>query len=343
MAGIRFSRLINDFIQCLEVNSATVIRLDVTARRPARIRIVAQGQTTECLVLLWTITPGGGGPGVRSPNERRIQLTNVDRLPFEPGVRTLLGGWSQEKGVFAFWDARRHIRFSQRSPSLQVMEDVLEDAGSIGIATYLRPTQEGQEVVVAVAPGSLLWYVQNGLPLHNAEGDAVSVPDLIEATPEEERYFIDSSGSEIEAARRFDLVQTMRQYRDAKFRPTVLQAYGYRCAVCRCDLKLVDAAHIVPITHPSSRDDVTNGLALCRLHHGAYDNALLGVQSSYRIVINDNAAERLQEIGLARGMEDFRSRLPDVIHVPSSLEARPAPENLRLGLEMRGWPSRLIT
>jgi putative restriction endonuclease len=45
----------------------------------------------------------------------------------------------------------------------------------------------------------------------------------------------------------------------------------------RLPLKLPDAAHIVPVTFPDSTDEVTNGLGLCRLHHGAYDNGLLGV------------------------------------------------------------------
>ncbi|MEX0612339.1 MAG: HNH endonuclease, partial [Pirellulales bacterium] len=121
-----------------------------------------------------------------------------------------------------------------------------------------------------------------------------------------------------------------------------LQAYYYKCAVCDCDLKLVDAAHIVPISHPTSTDDVTNGLALCRLHHGAYDNALLGVQSDYQIVINPERSERLHEIGMDSWLPVFTTALPQRIRVPASIEVRPFPENLRLGLELRRWPGRLI-
>lgn len=279
---------------------------------------------------------------MRPAHERRIQITNVPRLPLEPGIRTLLGGWSEEFGVYAFWDARRHIHFSQTSPSLQVDAGVLETAGTVGIATQLRPTREGREVVVAVAPGSLLWYVQYGLPLHNAESDADHVVALAGASPEEEREFLDSSGSEVEAARRYDLVETMCAYREAKFRPAVLQAYSYRCAVCNCDLKLVDAAHIVPVSHPQSNDEVTNGLALCRIHHGAYDNALLGVQSDYRVVVNPSVVLRLHELQLDVGLDAFKRNLPERIRVPSSIEARPIKESLVLGLQTRRWPTALI-
>ena len=134
----------------------------------------------------------------------------------------------------------------------------------------------------------------------------------------------------------------MRAYRDAAFRPAVLQAYSYKCAVCSCDLKLVDAAHIIPISHPRSTDEVTNGLALCRLHHGAYDNALLGVQSSYHIVVNPERSEKLREIGMHTWLPDFTSALPKQIRVPASIEARPSRESLRLGLELRRWPQSLI-
>jgi putative restriction endonuclease len=104
----------------------------------------------------------------------------------------------------------------------------------------------------------------------------------------------------------------------------------------------VDAAHIVPLTHPQSTDEVTNGLALCRIHHGAYDNALLGVQSNYSIVLNHAVSDRLKELDLARYLESFSMQLPQKIQVPASIEARPSPTNLKLGLEARRWPTRLI-
>lgn len=343
MPGIPFPELVNHFVEQLERSSATVtLARTKDVARPARMRVVTGEGPTDCIVFLWTITPGGGGRGVRPANERRIQMTNVSSIPLEPGCRTLLGGWSGESGVFAFWDPRRHTKFSRKSPSLQVISDTLETASHVGIATYLRPAMLGNEVVVAVGPDSLLWYVQHGLPLHNSESDSTAVVDLAEAKPEDERSFLDESENEIQAARRYDLVETMRAYRDARFRPVVLRAYGYKCAVCGCALKLVDAAHIVPVSHPQSNDEVTNGLALCRLHHGAFDNALLGVRSNYMVITNSDAEARLSELRLNMGLPEFKSRLPDRITLPASSEMHPEPENLRLGLQARRWPNRLI-
>jgi putative restriction endonuclease len=135
----------------------------------------------------------------------------------------------------------------------------------------------------------------------------------------------------------------VRAYRDSQFRPRVLQAFNYKCCVCNCDLKLVDAAHIVPVSHPTSNDEVTNGLALCRLHHGAYDNALLGIQSGYQIVINPEATRRLHEIKLDTGLDAFKAALPNKIRVATVKEARPDADKLKLGLQVRGWPTDLIS
>jgi len=333
MAGIRFRRLIDQFITDLERQGAVVVREQVTSERPARIRVANQ----RFIVFLWTITPGGGPHGTRPDHERRIQITNVTGLPLEPEARTIVGGWSDEADTYAFWDARRHVHFSQRSPSFQVSVQTLDQARHDGLATQNRPTRSGAEVVVAVNPDSLFWYLQAGLSLHNATVDAASVTELISAPPEAERDFLDTAGSEDATARRYDLVQVVRAFRASRFRPAVLRAYSYRCAVCRVALKLVEAAHIVPVAHPGSTDEVTNGLALCRLHHAAYDNGLLGILPTYGVSIHAQALQRLSDAQLDDGIDKFQADLPPHIHIPSSIEVRPTPQNLRRGLLARGW------
>ena len=345
MPGILFDQLVERFVRTLERQGASVLIQGNMARRPASIRVATSDGNTDCILYLWTITPGGGSGGERPAHERRIQITGVTAtgFPLKPGTRTIIGGFSPEAEVWGFWDARRHSRFSPHSPSLQVHIQTLETAGTQGIATQRRPVQTGgSEVVAGVAPDSLLWYVQHGEALHNADEDAGQVTDLIDAGPEDEAAFIDESQSPEQAARRVELVETLRRYRDAKFRPAVLQAYSYRCAVCGTALKLVDAAHILPVSHPRSTDEVTNGIALCRQHHGAYDNALLGIQSTFRIVLNTEAVRRLEEAGLHAGLDLFREALPRQITLPVEPEIRPAPEHLRLGLEVRQFPPSLI-
>ena len=88
----------------------------------------------------------------------------------------------------------------------------------------------------------------------------------------------------------------LRTERDPHFRVAVLTAYERRCAICDFDLRLEDdllgleAAHIRWHSH-GGPDRVTNGLALCTLHHGAFDRGAIGLEqaaeaASYRVVVS---------------------------------------------------------
>lgn len=345
MAGIKFSRLSTDFVVQLERLGAEVVLENDGSKRPSQLLITQPGRPRRYFVFLWTVTPGGGGPDVRPTNERRIQLTNVQGLRQGARGRIVLGGWSEEFGVYVFWDARRHVRFSQKSPSLQVGASTLEEAAGIGIATQLRPSREGTEVVVAVHSDSLLWYVQQGEPLHDTEEAAKDVAELIDPSPEVEDTILNADPAPDGAVRRRRLVETMQLYREERFRPEVLRAYGYRCAVCGYSLKLVDSAHIIPVADPRSNDHVTNGIALCKLHHAAFDTALIGVKSDYSIMINPKRVANLTTLDRIHGLEDLtlQLELPRSITLPRVIEVRPNRDYLVTGLQARHWPQDLIS
>ena len=335
-----FEVLVRQFSQDLERAGGLVLS-EPLADKPARIRVVANDRVADCLLFLWNITPGGGGATVRPASERRIQVTSTRRFPLEVGKRTIIGGWCAETGSWGFWDVMRHTRFSQNSPSFQMRVQTLERGFHDGVSTQSRKTTP-PEIAVSVSPSFLLWYVFDGTVLHNSGSDALEVPALIGADPETEREFLDASTDEAQANRRFRLVETMRAVRDAKFRPAVLQAYSHRCAVCPFSLNLVDAAHIIPVKRPHSTDEVTNGLALCRLHHAAYDCGLLGVKSDYSILLNPRAVEKLLALGFVHGLDEFRALLRQTLRHPAELEVRPRPDYLRAGMAERAWPPELI-
>lgn len=79
----------------------------------------------------------------------------------------------------------------------------------------------------------------------------------------------------VEDARRVYVTRMARQrLHQAAFRHRVLQAYRSHCAVCSLrHAELLDAAHILPDTHPLGEPVTSNGLALCKLHHTAFDVA----------------------------------------------------------------------
>lgn len=76
------------------------------------------------------------------------------------------------------------------------------------------------------------------------------------------------------------------------FRERVLQAYRTQCAICGMPrVELLDAAHIVPDKEPDGIASVPNGMALCKIHHSAYDSGLLGVTPEYQVVLRKDLLE----------------------------------------------------
>ena len=83
-----------------------------------------------------------------------------------------------------------------------------------------------------------------------------------------------------------------RPQRDRQFMIDVLENFRYSCAFCGFHAVLngvatgIDAAHV----HWHSLhgpDDVENGIALCKLHHWAFDKGILGIDDEARICIAD--------------------------------------------------------
>jgi putative restriction endonuclease len=79
--------------------------------------------------------------------------------------------------------------------------------------------------------------------------------------------------------------------RDAGFRLAVIQAYEHRCTICGYDAKLgrcdvgLEAAHI--LWHQAGGPDIVqNGLALCCLHHKAFDRGAVSIDNALRVVVS---------------------------------------------------------
>jgi putative restriction endonuclease len=72
--------------------------------------------------------------------------------------------------------------------------------------------------------------------------------------------------------RRYIRRETWQRLHQPLFRATALRAYETRCAVCALrHHQLLDAAHIVADREEAGIAAVRNGLALCKIHHAAYD------------------------------------------------------------------------
>lgn len=109
-----------------------------------------------------------------------------------------------------------------------------------------------------------------------------------------------------------------KSYRDQKikvrihqprFRAQVLRAYEEVCAVCELrHIELLDAAHILPDAHPDGIAAVRNGLALCKLHHSAYDKNLMGISPDYTIRIQEHLLLENDGPMLKHGLQEMEKR-----------------------------------
>jgi putative restriction endonuclease len=111
-----------------------------------------------------------------------------------------------------------------------------------------------------------------------------------------ESNFPDSLHDDILISTGVQLLSTSvtRRVRDPHFRELVLEAYGYKCAVCGLGVRLrhslvaLEAAHIK--WHQAGGPDIVeNGLALCSLHHKFLDVGAFTVDADHRFIVSPKA------------------------------------------------------
>lgn len=130
-----------------------------------------------------------------------------------------------------------------------------------------------------------------------------------------------------EEARRSYITATVRQrVHQRLFRERVLQAYREQCALCRLrHEELLDAAHIIPDSEPEGEPIISNGIALCKLHHAAFDRQFLAIRPDYVIEIRQNILEESDGPMLLHGLKEMHQKK---IILPTAFEHRPNPSFL---------------
>lgn len=131
---------------------------------------------------------------------------------------------------------------------------------------------------------------------------------------------------EADGSRRAYLTSIVRtRLHQQSFRERVIAAYRSQCAFCRLrHLELLDAAHIIPDSEPEGRPTVDNGMALCKLHHTAYDRYFLGVTPDFQIIVRADILAESDGPILQHGLKEFhgaRLILPGSKHDWPSREA----------------------
>jgi putative restriction endonuclease len=136
----------------------------------------------------------------------------------------------------------------------------------------------------------------------------------------------------LEARRAYVTAVTQRRVHQQGFRERVLQAYETQCAICRLrHEELLEAAHILPDGHPRGEPIVPNGLALCKLHHAAFDRHILGISPTLKVEVRLDILSEADGPMLLHGLQKVQGTS---IVTPRSVLLRPRAEFLAERYEM---------
>lgn len=309
MPAIAPASLIEAFLDAFQESGSSGVLLSSVTKHPRKFAVQTPNGTVEIWIYVWTLTHGGR-PSL--PDEYRIQMTTVTSpLQMNPNGYTLLLGYEPNLKMFAGFDLIKHRTFTTGSPSVQIDIKALHKSLQDGLAFDRK---DNNEIAVGIRPDQLLNYTANADILHKLGTNARTFDLLVKASalqdiPEEELTSVPKERQRIVAT-------VKRLARDASFRNTVITAYQNRCAVTRLQLRLVEAAHIVPVGASGSTDEVRNGMALSPTFHRAFDYGLIYLNEDYVMRINPEKEDHLVRLSLDGGLSDFKSFLDKKIHLP---------------------------
>ncbi|MCC7362379.1 MAG: HNH endonuclease [Anaerolineales bacterium] len=297
-------------MRALEEAGASAFLVSRADRNPRRLMVQSGNSAFELWAYIWTITHGGYP---RSPDEYRIQMTGVTPpLQLNPSGLTVLIGYEPNSGTFAGFDILKHLTFRPGSSSIQILRSKLLAAQQDGFSFAAK---DNDEIAVGIKSDQLLAYVMNAQALHEQGADAATVGVLSKVVAF--HPIPESEIQQLPTERQLVVGQVRRLTRDADFRRKVTLAYDRRCAVTRYQLRLVDAAHILPVGAPGSNDEVQNGLCLSPTIHRAYDRGLIYLDEELVVRINPAQEAELARMHLDGGITEFKRKLGTKIHLPA--------------------------
>jgi putative restriction endonuclease len=300
-------------------------------RHPRRFLVLGPMGNVTISVYAWTLT-FGGRPSLS--NEYRIQMTSVESpLAMSEEGPTVILGYEPAAGLFAGFDLARHRTFTAGSPSVQIDVNALRQAETDGLSFHRK---SNEEIAVGIRPDMFLAYCLNAELLHRY-GREANVLRLLNVAAQRQQP----------PPQEMDLLSTQRQRvvrevsrlsRLAAFRQQVLFAYGQRCAVTRMQLRLVDAAHILPVGATASVDHVRNGIALSPTYHRAFDAGLIYLDEDHRMRLNEGQLHMLERLNLSGGADTLRAPLGQIF-LPPDPNQRPSLDFIRRANRFRQIPS----
>ncbi|MDQ3973478.1 MAG: HNH endonuclease [Actinomycetota bacterium] len=116
-----------------------------------------------------------------------------------------------------------------------------------------------------------------------------------------------TAGAASEERRRYAVRRVRTRLHQAGFRARVLRAYAERCAMCRLGhAELLDAAHIIGDAEEAGVTTTANGLALCKLHHAAFDRHIVGVRPDLVLQVRREILAEIDGPMLRHGLQELQ-------------------------------------
>ena len=96
--------------------------------------------------------------------------------------------------------------------------------------------------------------------------------------------------------------------------------------MCRLPFtELLEAAHIRPDSQGGSAK-ISNGMSLCKIHHGAYDSEIIGISPDYKIHVRESVLATFDGPTLQHSIKEMNGK--SLQQIPSDPPSKPDKELL---------------
>ena len=214
-------------------------------------------------------------------------------------------------------DPNSHYKDHHRDDGL--IEYAYQKGNVGGVNAKMRIAMDNRDPLILLTKIAAGVFVPT-MPVYIVGDDPVANRFLI-AVDEAMVVLADNAGSVSPIQKKYADAIVRRRLHQPEFRGRVLRAYKTQCAICLLKHgELLDAAHIMPDSHELGVPEVSNGIALCKIHHAAYDQYFLGISPDYEVHINRELLAERDGPMLRYGIQEMNGRK---IAMPSRVNEMP--------------------
>ncbi len=144
---------------------------------------------------------------------------------------------------------------------------------------------------------------------------------VVAVEPDQRALPIGSFGDVVDITKRYNERVVRARLHQPLFRSAVIYAYERKCAICRLPFaELLDAAHIQADSADGAAR-VSNGLALCKIHHGAFDSNIIGISPDYVVHVKESVLATFDGPTLQHAIKEMNGE--GLRQLPTSRAERP--------------------